>query len=153
MQSTSIKTPLKYTMSVLLVLFGVFLMLGGLINMFPDDAPPKITPSDVFLFIAFGLAPCVLGIALWFRATNERKEQAHGTLENEILHLAKSLHNKLTASDVAIKLVLSPKQAEDCLEELVVKGWARLEISDSGVAVYHFHSLLSGEEKASATEV
>lgn len=153
MKASSLTTPVKYTLSVLLLLFGVFLMLGGLINMFPDNAPPSINPSDVFMFVALGIAPCVLGIALWLRTSKQRKEQAHSTLENEILHLADSFHHKLTASDVAIKLVLTPKQAEESLEEMVIKGWARLEMSDSGVAVYHFHSLLSGEEKETAREV
>lgn len=153
MQSSSFKTPFRYILSFCLVLFSVFLMLGGLINMFPDDAPPKIVPSDVFMFVTLGVAPCVLGIVLWLRTTKQYKEQVHTTLENEILHLANRFQHKLTASDVAIKLVLTPKQAEECLQELVIKGWARLEISDSGVAVYHFHTLLSGEEKDSATEV
>jgi hypothetical protein len=153
MKSSSLKTPFKYILAVILLLFGVFLMLGGLINMFPDNAPPNITPSDVFMFVTLGIAPCVIGIILWLRTSKQRKEEARDTLESEILHLANRFHHKLTASDVAIKLVLTPKQAEECLEDLVIKGWARLEISDSGVAVYHFHSLLSGEEKESATEV
>ncbi|MFY7997343.1 MAG: hypothetical protein ACOVSW_01950 [Candidatus Kapaibacteriota bacterium] len=143
----------RYFASVLMMLWGVFLMIGGLVNMFPDNAPPKITPSDVFMFIALGIAPCVLGITLWLRTSKQRKERLHTELEQDILRLAKSCHNKLTASDVAIKIVLSPPQAEEALQEMVIKGWARLEISDSGVAVYHFHTLISGSEKQSAIEV
>lgn len=153
MNVSSLKTPLRYTLAALLVLWGVLLMLGGLINMFPDNAPPKITAADVFMFVALGVAPSVIGIILWLRTLHQRKEFLHTVLEQDILRLAKRYHNKLTASDVAIKIVLSPKQAEDALQEMVIKGWARLEISDSGVAVYHFHTLISGAEKEGATEV
>lgn len=150
---TTLKPPVKYTLAIVLILWGIFLMIGGLVNMFPDNAPPHIFVSDVFMFLALGVAPCVIGAILWFRTAQERKELAQMELEQDILRLAKSMHNKLTASDVAIKIVMQPKQAEEMLQEMVVKGWARLEISDSGVPVYNFHTLISGDEKRSATQL
>ncbi len=153
MRRPSVNPPFRYIIAVLLMLWGVLLMIGGLVNMFPDNAPPKIKPSDIFIFIVLGIVPCILGITLWLQASKQRKERLYAELEQDILRLAKSCHNKLTASDVAIKIVLSPPQAEEALQEMVIKGWARLEISDSGVAVYHFHTLISGSEKQSAIEV
>lgn len=150
---TSFKSPLKYGISIVLVLWGVLLMIGGLVNMFPENAPPRITVADVFMFIALGIAPCVLGAIIWFRTVRERKEFAMMELEQDILRLAKSMHNKLTATDVAVKIVLPVKQAEEMLQEMVVKGWSQLEISDSGVPVYNFHTLISGTEKRDATQV
>lgn len=128
-------------------------MIGGLVTMFPENAPPRITAADVFMFIALGIAPCVIGAIIWFRTAQERKELAMIELEQDIVRLAKSMHNKLTSSDVAVKIVMPAKQAEEMLQEMVVKGWAQLEISDSGIPVYNFHTLISGAEKRDATQI
>ena len=150
---SSFSTSLSYTSAVFLLVWGTLLMIGGLANMFPDNAPPKVTPSDVFMLLTLGVAPSALGITLWLRASRQKRERKEMSLENDILRLAAQRHNKLTATDVAVKIVITVKHAEEALQSLVIKGLAQMQISESGAVVYHFHTLLSDEEKQGATGI
>jgi hypothetical protein len=151
LSKSSFPPALSYIAAVLLLVWGVFLMLGGLINMFPDDAPPKILPSDIFMMLTLGVAPSVLGVALWLRASRQKRAAAEEALEREILRLAAQSHSKLTATDVAVRIVITVKQAEEALQSMVIKGLAQIQISESGAVVYHFYTLLSHDEKQGAT--
>ncbi|MCS6808152.1 MAG: hypothetical protein RML40_05750 [Bacteroidota bacterium] len=144
---------LRFAVAILLIGFGVTLMVGGLMSMFPDNAPPRVSIGDIALFGGFGVLPCVVGIMLWRRAVKVKRYLADREQEHQIIHLAQRMGRKLTVSDVVLHTSLSAEQAEQTLRDMVVKGWAKLEISDSGVPVYYFHTLISQDEKHGAAGI
>jgi len=54
-----------------------------------------------------------------------------------ILRLARRLGGRLTAADVALGIGLPLAEAKAVLNELARKGYVGLEVSPSGVLVYH----------------
>jgi hypothetical protein len=67
--------------------------------------------------------------------------------EAAILKLARRLGGRLTVADVALGTSLTLQESEAVLNDLVRKGYAELQVSPSGVLVYHGISLADVPDK------
>ena len=149
----NLKEFLRYVAAVGMVVFGAFLALGGLVSIFEKQGSTSVKPADVFLFAVFGVLPAVLGILLFRRTLLRQTERAYEAHERSILLLAQTHGAKLTSTEVGMAMNITVQQAENLLQNMTIKGLTQLEISDSGVPVYHFHTLISGREKHDAEDV
>jgi hypothetical protein len=132
----------------LLVLAAV--MLLGFLR---SDADAGSFATLGALFVAVGL-PALGGLALLRRRlrsqrlSGDRTERLRQqTLEAEILRFAGRHEGKLTAVEVASDLGVRVEEAKRVLNELMVRGQADIEVTDSGVLVYRFHDIEHLDEK------
>jgi hypothetical protein len=101
--------------------------------------------------------PVGVGVALLkaggTRRLAERAEHAEHAVAAELLRLAELRGGRLTVAEVMAHLDLSKGQAESALEQLCRQGLADYRVSESGVLVYHFGTLIGAEEKRLAEGV
>jgi|688.fasta_scaffold704802_2 hypothetical protein len=149
----NLKELLRYFAAIGMIVFGAFLALGGLVSIFEKRGNTPVTPADVFLFAVFGILPVILGIILFRRTLLRQAERTYEAHERSILLLAQTHGAKLTSTEVGMAMNITVQQAENLLQNMTIKGLTQLEISDSGVPVYHFHTLISRGEKHDAEDV
>jgi hypothetical protein len=108
------------------------------------------------LFVLGGLLPLTASSYLLWRLMRrghpprlwrQRSRQA------AILKLARRLGGRLTVADVTLGTGLRLQEAEATLNELVRKGYADLQVSPSGVLVYHCFPLADAHDKQRAERV
>jgi hypothetical protein len=107
--------------------------------------------------LAFGFCsalPVGVGVAL-LKAGGTRRlaEHAEHAVAAELLRLAELRGGRLTVAEVMAHLDLSKSHAESALEQLCRQGLADYRVSESGVLVYHFGTLIGAEEKRLAEGV
>jgi hypothetical protein len=141
--------------AVLLFLLSIFMLVGFLGSTASIGAPATIAA----LLITVGL-PAAAGIALASshfrrggRLARRRDELRRQTIESEILRLAGQHRGRLTAVEVAQEMAISPEQAKDALDSLVLREVAELEITDAGLLVYAFSDVQRLGEKSRAKGV
>jgi hypothetical protein len=108
------------------------------------------------LFVLSGLLPLSASIyLLWRLMHHERRPRLwrYRSREAAILKLARRLGGRLTVADVALGTGLTLQASEGALNELVRKGYAELQVSRSGVLVYHCFPLADGHDKSHAERV
>jgi hypothetical protein len=108
------------------------------------------------LFVLGGLLP--LGASaylLWRLVRRERPPRLwrRGLRQAAILKLARRLGGRLTVADVALGTGLSLGEAKAALNELARKGYVGLEVSPSGVLVYHCFPLAEIQDKRRAEQL
>lgn len=141
--------------AALLLLLSVLMFVGFLGTTASIGAPATIAA----LLITVGL-PAAAGLALASshfrrggRLTRRRDELRRQTIESEILRLAGQHRGRLTAIEVASEMAVSPEEAKEALDSLVVREMAELEITDSGLLVYAFGDVQRLSEKPRAKGV
>ncbi len=145
---------LRYLIASICIGVGAFMMLGGLVSMFETpDGKPKISPADIFMLFTLGIAPVVGGVWLILHARKKAARFDYEQQERSILQLAQAHAAKLTATEVGIEMNITVEEASEMLQRMTIKGLTQLEISDSGIPVYHFHTLISSAEKRDAEDV
>jgi hypothetical protein len=130
------------------------LALVMLLGFFRSDADAGSIATLGALFVGVGL-PALGGLALLRRLLRRQRRSGdrterlrQQTLEAEILRLAGRHEGKLTAVEVASDLGVRVEEAKRVLDELMVRGQADIEVTDSGVLVYRFHDIEHlGEKK------
>jgi xanthosine utilization system XapX-like protein len=125
--------------SVLLIAFGAFMILGGIINYVEKPAENPL-PSTMALLGIMGLAPILAGLAWWRHLRRKAAQRQTTSLERSVLQLAKAHHGVLTVTDVATHTTLSLEEAEQILNQLHLDGFATIDVSDNGALLYHFPS-------------
>jgi hypothetical protein len=73
--------------------------------------------------------------------------------EAAILKLAQRLGGRLTVADVALGTGMTLQASEVALNQLARKGYAELQVSPSGVLVYHCFPLADARDKRHAERV
>jgi hypothetical protein len=135
---------------IALLLLALVMLLG----FFRSDADAGSIATLGALFVAVGL-PALGGLALLRRRLRRQRRSGdrterlrQQTLEAEILRLAGRHEGKLTAVEVASDLGVRVEEAKRVLDELMVRGQADIEVTDSGVLVYRFYDIEHlGEKK------
>ena len=56
-----------------------------------------------------------------------------------MLQLAKKRRGTLTVAEVAANSVMTLEQAKETLNQLNIKGFNEMDVSDAGIIVYKFH--------------
>ena len=59
--------------------------------------------------------------------------------EKIVLQLAKKRRGLLTVAEVAANSALTLEQAKETLDQLNIKGFNEMDVSDAGIIVYKFH--------------
>lgn len=92
------------------------------------------------LFVLSGLLPLAGSMYLLWRVLRPQRPPrrwGYKAREAAVLQLAQRLGGRLTVGDVALGTALTLQEAEAILNELVRKGYADLQLSPSGMLVYH----------------
>jgi hypothetical protein len=133
----------------LLILLALF-MLVGFLN---ADVARSAGTTLLAVLIAVVL-PAGVGIALLRKGSagrkrlEERREVLRQqTLTSELVRLAGQRGGKLTTIEVVSEFAVTPDEAERALRDLVIRGLAEPEVTDSGLLVYAFHDVKLLEEK------
>lgn len=134
----------------LLILLALF-MLVGFLN---ADVARSAGTTLLALLITVAL-PAGAGIGLLRKGAGgskrlaERREALRQrTLASELLRLAGQRGGKLTAVEVVTEFAVTPDEAEAALKDLVVRGIAEPEVTESGLLVYAFHDVKRLEDKS-----
>jgi hypothetical protein len=128
---------LLLTGAVLVALFGLFMMLGAVINIFDGKSKDSV-PGDVALFVFVGIVPLLLGIWL-FRYTRMRvSRRALEAREQTVLHLARSHEGTLTVPQVAEEAGMTLEEAKAVLDRLFQHSFNEMTLLDSGETAYRF---------------
>lgn len=134
----------------LLIALALF-MLVGFLN---ADVARSAGTTLLALLITVAL-PAGAGIALLRKGAGggkrleERREVLRQqTLTSELLRLAGQRGGKLTSFEVVSEFAVTPDEAERALKDLVVRGLAEPEVTDSGLLVYAFHDVKRLEDKS-----
>lgn len=123
--------------SALLIAFGAFMILGGLLNYVEKPAENPLA-STVALLGILGLAPILAGLAWWRHIRRKAVQRQTTTRERTVLQLAKVHHGVLTVAAVATHTTLSLEEAEQILTQLHLDGFATIDVDDQGALIYHF---------------
>lgn len=132
----------------LLTLAGV--MLWGFMRSDASLAAPA-TMAAVLITIVLPAAGGVYLLGFGGRRRSARMEALRQrTIDAEILRLAAREGGRLTASEVAVALALSPEAAKGALDALMHREVADIAVSEDGVLVYVFHDTGTIGDKQSA---
>lgn len=74
--------------------------------------------------------------------TAKEEPETGKVLEAKILRLARNFHGRLTPLELAANSSLSLEEADNVLENIVRRGYANMEVSDTGAIVYEFPGFL-----------
>lgn len=151
----NIKRTLSYVIMVSMAGFSILMIIGFAVsfNQPSSDGKPPSPAADIIMLILLGILPLIV-VARWYVAlrSQERKnvQERH---EAEALQLAVTKNGKLTVAELAMHTSLSHDESEQLLQQMAVKGLTTLYISETGVPVYHFRTLISDQEKQQAEEI
>lgn len=123
--------------AVLLVLFGLFLILGSSINI-ADRKATESVPANVAVLLIAGVLPLVVGVWLFLHTQRGASRRALEAREQTVLRLASQHHGELTVPQVADESGMTLEQATEVLERLYHKSFTEMTLSDSGEMVYRF---------------
>ena len=129
-----------FVLGVLVILFGLVMIAGGLINFF-DSARERPASESLILMTLLGLGPVVCGFLMCRNMKRKAQHRKAEHIERQILQLAKENQGQLTISEVSMRLTLSSTEAKAVLDQCHLNHLAELSISDSGVVVYRFQML------------
>lgn len=134
----------------LLILLALF-MLAGFLN--ADVA--RSAGTTLLAFMITVALPAGAGIALLRKGSGGQKRLAERrevlrqqTLTSELVRLAGKRGGKLTAVEVVSEFAVTPDEAERAFQDLVVRGLAEPEVTDSGLLVYAFHDVKRLDDKS-----
>lgn len=128
---------------------GLFMLLG-----FFASTKPSTFASDLVELILFCFIPITLGVGLIVSHVRgqkleklEEQKQQLAAREKEVLLLARRYQGKLTMAEIVTDTSMDAAQAEETVNELVVKGMTTLKTNDAGQAYYEFYDMLPHEEE------
>ena len=163
-KSYSLQKFLIWAAIVPLGIFAVFIIAAALSDILTgnyvihdDPASGKTTLGILIgMGLCAGLLPAVFTVMLVRRLiqiNRLEKRQTDVAFQDGLLELAKRLGGKLTVLEVSTELNLSVSESNEALNRFVSMGLARLQVSESGVLVFHFDQFISGDEKNRAETV
>ncbi len=147
-----------------LTIFAVFILAAALSDILTgnyviqeDPASGKTTLGILIgMGLCAGLLPAIFVVLLVRRLIRIKaleKKQSDTAFQDSILELAKRSGGKLTVLETTTELNMSLNEANEALNRFVSMGLARLQVSESGVLVYHFDQFISPDEKHRAETV
>ncbi len=99
---------------------------------------------------AVGVTLAIVGSLLWM--FGKRLDAAahlirHRRQQNKIIRLAQQRGGRLMMTEIAVETGLAVEEVDDIVTGMVNRGYAEVEVSDSGVVVYRFPEALFAHEK------
>ncbi len=130
---------LVFLVGLALCCLGTLGLIGSLGNLVDPGEASAWTYVLATLFL--GIIPSALGLWVCRHARRKGKRRSHESTERTILELARERSGKLTVADVAMNTSLSSSEAKEALDQLNLDRLADMDVSESGVVVYHFHGV------------
>ncbi len=103
----------------------------------------------IFPLIFAGILPCVRGGVRFFtdlrlkaEGRRELPEPKEGKIERAILTTAKEGNGRVTPAIISLNTTITLENAEKALEEMVRRGYASMDVRDSGTVEYVFPEFL-----------
>jgi hypothetical protein len=128
---------LQVVVAALLGVFGIVMLAGVCIQALEGTSKYSMV-TDMLLTVLFGILPLVCGVWLYKRVRQAVTRRAVDDSEKIVLHLAQQHHGILTVVEVAANSTLSVEQAKATLDQLNIKGFNEMDVSDAGIIVYKF---------------
>jgi hypothetical protein len=145
------KETFLYIIGIVMIVLGLFMTLGGVINIIEPDN--MSVGGAVALTVIMGILPTVAGYLICRRMKSNARHRQNEDDEHAIMMLATQHNGKLTPAELAMHTKMSVAQAQKLLEQYTIQGITSIGISESGARVFHFHELISDDEKDRAEEV
>ena len=134
----TVNEKLQVVVAVLLGVFGIVILAGVCIGVLEGTSKYSLG-TDLLLTILFGILPIVYGIVLYKRVKQAVTRRTVEDSEKVVLQLAKKRRGLLTVAEVAANSALTLEQAKETLDQLKIKGFNEMDVSDAGIIVYKFH--------------
>jgi hypothetical protein len=129
---------LQVVVAALLGVFGIVMIAGVSIQFFEGTSKYSMV-TDVLLTILLGILPLGYGVWLYRRVRQAVTRRTVDDSEKIVLRLAQRRQGVLTVAEVAANSTLSVEQAKETLDQLNLKGFNEMDVSDAGILVYKFH--------------
>ena len=129
---------LQVVVAALLGVFGI-VMIAGVSIQFLEGTSKYSMVTDVLLTILLGILPLGYSVWLYKRVRQAATRRTVDDSEKIVLRLAKRHQGVLTVVEVAANSTLSVEQAKETLDQLNLKGFNEMDVSDAGILVYKFH--------------
>jgi len=133
----TVSEKLQVVVAVLLGVFGIVMLAGVCIQVLEGTSKYSLV-TDMLLTVLFGVLPLVCAAWLYKRvrqAVTSRTVEDH---EKIVLQLAQKHQGALTVVEVAANSALTLEQAKETLDQLNIKGFNEMDVSDAGIIVYKF---------------
>ncbi len=133
----------------LLIAGGLFLLIGVLAG---DSLQEQSLMTNLVMSVLFILAP-IAGGGLMIRNHFKRKHfslkakeaDLYQRRERHILRLAQEHKGRLSIPEIAVSSSMTTNEAETIMEELARKGYADIQVTDSGAIIYEFYGMADRE--------
>ena len=129
---------LQVVVAALLGVFGLVMMVGVSIQALEGTSKYSMV-TDGVLTVLLGIVPLVSGVWRYKRVRQAVTRRTVDDSEKIVLRLAQRRQGILTVVEVAANSSLSVEQAKETLDQLNLKGFNEMDVSDAGILVYKFH--------------
>jgi uncharacterized membrane protein YidH (DUF202 family) len=129
---------LQVVVAALLSMFGLVMIVGVSIQ-FLEGTSKYSMVTDGVLTVLLGILPLVGGVWRYKRIRQAVTRRTVDDSEKIVLRLAQRRQGVLTVVEVAANSTLSVEQAKETLDQLNLKGFNEMDVSDAGILVYKFH--------------
>ena len=129
---------LQVVVAGLLGVFGLVMIAGVSIQAL-EGTSKYSRVTDGVLTVLLGILPLVGGVWRYKRVRQAVTRRAVDDSEKIVLRLAQRRQGVLTVVEVAANSTLSVEQAKETLDQLNLKGFNEMDVSDAGILVYKFH--------------
>ena len=129
---------LQVVVAALLGVFGLVMIVGVSIQALEGTSKYSMV-TDGVLTVLLGILPLVGGVWLYKRVRQAVTRRTVDDSEKIVLRLAQRRQGILTVVEVAANSPLSVEQAKETLDQLNLKGFNEMDVSDAGIIVYKFH--------------
>ena len=129
---------LQVVVAALLGVFGLVMIVGVSIQALEGTSKYSMV-TDGVLTVLLGIVPLVSGVWRYKRVRQAVTRRTVDDSEKIVLRLAQRRQGILTVVEVAANSSLSVEQAKETLDQLNLKGFNEMDVSDAGILVYKFH--------------
>src|SRR5262245_64295489 len=136
-QAKRVEEKVLVVVAVLISAFGVVMIAGVLIGILNHTSKYTLL-TDVMLTLLFGVLPLFGGVWLYRRVRANTATRKADEWERTVVQVAKRHRGMVTAMDVASSSVMTLEQAKATLDQLNLKGFNEMDVSDLGTIVYKF---------------
>ena len=128
---------LSVVFAVIVSLFGFLMLVGVLIGAF-EGTSKYSRLTDVTLTILLGIVPLVGGIRQYRRVRRNVVQRQTGARESAVLQVVRQHEGVVSPVDIAADCGMSLEQAEEILKGLHLRGFAEMDVTDTGTVIYRF---------------
>ena len=128
---------LSVVFAVLIGLFG-FVMLAGVLIGALEGTSKYSRSTDVTLTILLGVVPLVGGVLLYRRVRRAVARRQTAEKESAVLQVVRQHEGVVSPVDVAADCGMSLEEAEEILKRLQLRGFAEMDVTDTGTIIYRF---------------